>query len=388
MAAKKTSTKAKKIVNEASKSITLNTIIFKDMVSRAKKGASNNSILPITSMMAIELKDNKLTLITTDATNYLYVMQDGVEGNDFYATVIADTFAQLIGKMTSEKITLELVDSTLKVTGGSGAYIIDLAMEEDGEVVRFTDPRDSVELEPLEDINLTTVNSIIDYAKASLAVTLEEPCFVNYYCGEKVVATDSLKICSMDVKLWEEPRLIPSEVFELVKLMTDEKIKVSAAGDIIMFSTSDVIVYAHTADGLEDYPADAIYNLVAKEFPANCKIKKSDLVQLLDRLSLFVDKMDKGIIYLTFSPEGLQIRSKKSNSIEVIPYIEGGDEEFSCAVDIGMLQNQAKSFGGDIITIDYGNNDADAEGNEVSTALKFVDGTTYFYIALVDDEEE
>ena len=377
----------KKSAKTATNSITLNGIIFKDMVARSRKGASNNSILPITSMMAIELKDNKLTLITTDATNYLYVMQNNIEGDDFYATVMADTFAQLIGKMTSEKITLELTGSTLKVTGGKGEYIIDLVMEEDGEIVKFADPRDSVELEPLEDINLTTINSIIEYAKASLAVTLEEPCFINYYCGDKVIATDSLKICSMDVKLWEEPRLIPSEVFELVKLMIDEKINVSAAGDIIMFSTPDVIVYAHTADGIEDYPADAIYNLVSKEFISSCKIKKTDLIQLLDRLSLFVDKMDKGIIYLSFTDEGLQVKSKKSNSIEVIPYVESGEEEFNCAVDISMLQNQAKSFGGDVITIDYGNNDTDADGNQVSTALKFVDGTTYFYIALVDEEE-
>ena len=377
----------KKVVAPEVNALTINTILFKDMVTRARKGASNNNILPITSMMAIELKDKKLMLTTTDATNYLYVMQNDVEGSDFYATVMADTFAQLIGKMTSENISLRLENSTLKVIG-NGEYTIELAMEETGDVVKFADPRDSVELEPLEDIKLTTIKNIVTSAKASLAVTLEEPCFVNYYCGDKIIATDGLKICCMDDKLWEDARLIPSEVFELVNLMTEENIKVSAADDVIMFSTPDVVVYAHTADGIEDYPADAIYALIAKEFPSRCKIKKSDLIQLLDRLMLFVDKLDKGIIYTTFTKEGIQIRSKKSTSVEVIPYTEEIDaDEFNCSVDIAMLQNQTKSFGSDIITIDYGNNDATEDGQAVATALKFVDGTTCFYIALIDEEE-
>jgi DNA polymerase III sliding clamp (beta) subunit (PCNA family) len=39
---------------------------FQDMVARASKGASENKLLPITRLMAFELKDNVLTLTTTD----------------------------------------------------------------------------------------------------------------------------------------------------------------------------------------------------------------------------------------------------------------------------------------------------------------------------------
>ena len=52
---------------------------FQDMVARASKGASENKLLPITSMMAIELKDNVLTLTTTDTANYLKVKADKVD---------------------------------------------------------------------------------------------------------------------------------------------------------------------------------------------------------------------------------------------------------------------------------------------------------------------
>ena len=60
---------------------TMNTVKLQDMVAKAMKGASNNKLIPLTNLMAIQLKDHKLTLITTDATNFLYIMEDKVAGD-------------------------------------------------------------------------------------------------------------------------------------------------------------------------------------------------------------------------------------------------------------------------------------------------------------------
>ena len=46
---------------------------LQEMTQKAMKGASNNKILPLTSMLAIELKNNVLTLTTTDFSNYLEI---------------------------------------------------------------------------------------------------------------------------------------------------------------------------------------------------------------------------------------------------------------------------------------------------------------------------
>ena len=48
--------------------LSIKTEKLKEMVSRSIKGVGNNKLIPLTSLMAIELKDGKLTLITTDAT--------------------------------------------------------------------------------------------------------------------------------------------------------------------------------------------------------------------------------------------------------------------------------------------------------------------------------
>ena len=97
--------------------LTVNTQTLQTMVVKSMKGASCNKMIPLTSLMAIELKDNRLSLITTDATNYLYVSETKVEGDDFYVVVQADMFSKLISRLTCEKVKLELSDNVLKVKG-------------------------------------------------------------------------------------------------------------------------------------------------------------------------------------------------------------------------------------------------------------------------------
>ena len=91
-------------------------------------------MIPITGLMSIELKDHKLTLTTTDAINYLFIVEDKVDGEDFCVVVQAETFAKLISRMTSETVSLELVGEELRVTG-NGEYKIDLPLDEEGELI-------------------------------------------------------------------------------------------------------------------------------------------------------------------------------------------------------------------------------------------------------------
>ena len=79
--------------------LTIKTDIFKEIISRAIKGASQNKLIPLTSLMAIQLKDDQLTVITSDATNYLYINQDNIAGDDFYVVVQVEQFSKLISKL-------------------------------------------------------------------------------------------------------------------------------------------------------------------------------------------------------------------------------------------------------------------------------------------------
>lgn len=357
--------------------MTINTSTLQNMVAKAMKGASCNKMIPLTGLMAIELKGYALTLITTDATNYLYVKEDKVEGDDFYVVVQADMFAKLISKLTCEKVSLELKDNILNVKG-NGKYSIELPLDEEGELIKYPSPLDGKPfVGDSYTINLSTVKLILNTAKSALADTLEVPCYTGYYVGNKVVSTDTYKICGINIKLWDEPALISPEMMNLLDIFTDEKIEVWRNGNTIVFKSENCIVHGTLMDSIDDYQIEAIDGLLEQGFESSCKLTKSALLQLLDRLALFVSPYDKNGVYLTFTRDGLQIESKQANSVEVIPYAESENFcDFTCCVDIEMLHSQVKANTGDSITIHYGE----------ENAIKITDGNVTQVVALLEDD--
>ena len=306
--------------------LTVNAEKLKEMVSRAVKGASNNKLIPITSLMKIELDESgEFSLTTTDATNYLYIKDKTVIGDKFYAVVPVDVFSKLVAKTTCEAVVLEVVDNILKVKA-NGNYSIELPLDENGEMIKYPDPFKAYE--KFNDsgciINRSTVGVILETVKPALATTLENPCYTGYYVGDKIVATDTYKIASMNVDLFGTniSCLISPELMNLLAVMTEEKIEVFFSEDSIIFKTDNCIVVGKVMEGIEDYAIDAISDLVSVEFNSYCKIPKSALLQLLDRLSLFVGTYDKNAVRLTFTKDGMQVESKASNGVEIIKYVD------------------------------------------------------------------
>lgn len=357
----------------------LKTEKLKELVSRATKGVGNNKLIPLTSLMAIELKDSVLTLITTDATNYLYIREDNIIGDDFYVVVDANVFSKLISKMTCDNVTLEIKNQVLEVKG-NGTYKIELPLDENGEYIKYPDPYNKLK-SVVEDegvINRTTIQAILDTVKPALAVTLENPCYTGYYMGDNVVATDTYKIASMNIKMFDTAKLLSAELVDLLAVMSAEKINVERHDNDIAFITPDCIVFGKLMEGLEDFAIDPIMDLVNTEFGSSCSVPKNALLQLLDRLSLFVGPYDKNAIHLTFTQNGLQVSSKATNGIEIINYVSSSNfKDFTCAVDIQMLTNEVKAISNDVIELYYGEDNA----------IKMTDGNITIIVALLEDTE-
>lgn len=337
---------------------TSRTTAFQEMVSKSIKGASCDKLLPITSLMAIQLKMNQLRLITTDASNYLYIMQDNVEGDDFSVVVFAEQFSKLMTKITSENITLELEDKILTVTA-NGTYKLELPLDENGELIVYPDPV-SYKGRPTTKINLSTIKNILRTNKASLANSTDnvDAEYMNYYVGNRVVTTDTYKICCFNTEVFKEPALISPEMMNLLDLMTEESISVYDSGNILQFVTKDCIVYGHKMEGIENYLIGSVDELVDAKFSSKCNINKDALLATLERIELFVGAYDNKAVTLTFTKDGLDVSSKQSNGIESIAYVEAMGKkfkEYTCNVDITMLITQLKAYDGNVVTIEFGN---------------------------------
>ena len=126
-----------------------------------------------------------------------------------------------------------------------------------------------------------------------------------------------------------------------------------------------------------DYKIDAISGLLDEKFSSSCKIEKSPLLQMLDRLSLFVETFDKNGVYLTFTKDGLLVSSKKDRGEELIPYKESTDfKDFTCCADIDLLRTQVKAYPSEVLELLYGK----------ENSLKFIVGNVRQIVALSDDD--
>lgn len=358
--------------------ITLATNKLKEMVSKAVKGASNNKMIPITELMSLSLHNNILTLITSDATNYLYIREDKIPGDDFEVVVRVDVFSKLVSKMTSENISLELNKDRLTVIG-NGKYAIELPLDEDGNLISYPNPlvEFSGDIENDVFIDLSTIKLILSANKAALATTLEVPCYTGYYMADKVVSTDTYKICSTNINIFDEPVLINPEMMNLLDVMTSEKIQVRRDENSIVFHTPDCTVYGKALAGIENFAIDAISGLVSEEFDSMCRVTKNNILGVLDRLSLFVDDYDRNEITLTFTDKGIICSNKKESGSELIEYLDSKNfKDFVCTIDIGMLTSQIKAQQSDSVEIWYGK----------SNAIKLVDGNVTQIVALSEEE--
>jgi hypothetical protein len=354
--------------------ITMPTAKFQDMVARANKGASENKLLPITSMMLIQLQDNVLSLMTTDTSNYLTIMSDKVPGENFYVVVPVDIFSKLVSKMTSESITMELKESGLEVKG-NGSYHIPIPMDEDGPI-RFPSYKfDAPEL--AQTIELTSVKNILEINKASLARSIETPCLCGYYLSDYVITTNEEVICFNGMRVMDGDYLISPDMMELLALSKEEKISCAYNDGMFLFKTPDMMLYGPEHDGKDLYPLSDIMGHREVEYPSMCRLPKLLLKSVIDRLSLFIEAYDKNGAYFTFTKDGVRITSKRSASVETVNYLESKNfTPFMCCVDIPMLKSQIDSTPADSIELHY--------GSEV--AIKLVSDKVTRILALLEDE--
>jgi len=343
--------------------ITLNTEMFKDLVTRAMKCCSDNRLLPITSLLSIEVENTVLTLITTDASNYLYLRKADVNCDDFSVVVVAEKFSKLISKTTSETVTLELIQTEtgaeLRVTG-NGTYSLELPLDEEGQLITYPNPvKDTTSG---VEISLNTFRVANEVAKSSLAIpgpNTDGSCYLGYYMHDKVVTTNLEKLCCIDIPVFDSPMLISPEMMELLTVMTSDSANVIIGHERLTFVTDDCIVYGPVLDGVDTYRITELSELLNEGFSSMCKISKNDIVALLDRLTLFVDVYDENVIRLTFTRDGIVITSKKSSGSELIQYTHSENfKEFSCFVNIRFLLSQLKSYSSDIVELWYGEDNA------------------------------
>ena len=353
------------------------TFVLQSLLTKAVKGASMNKMIPLTNLMSIKVTDGKLMITTTDATNYLYVAVDYEGDEDFEVVVMADIFVKLISKLTSEYVELSVTDDILTVVG-NGEYKIELPLNEEGSRISYPNPIADFKPKYSFRIKRDDVQKILMTAKASLSTKTDALCYTGYYIGDEIVTTDTEVMCGISRKLgFTNPVLIFPSTVDLLDLMTDAEIDCSVDDNNgILFKTGNCTVCGKVMDCVDDFQIDVISELLEQDFDSSCVFSKLELLQVLDRVSLFVGAYDKNCVYLTFTENGLLVQSKQTNSSETLKYMSVSNfKSFTCCIDVEMLKTQIKAYTDDKVEMQYGRDNA----------IKLVDGDTVQIVCLQED---
>lgn len=352
----------------------ISTKLLQDMVSKAIKGAGNNKLIPITSLLAIEVAANKLTLKTTDGSNHVYI-REALEGdyNDFYSIVNADMFAKLISKTTSEYVEI-INENNCLIVNGNGKYKLEIPVNSDGDMITF--PTFDIKDTPIaKQLNVPQLKNLLSSAKVAVAKTMDVPCLTGYYISDKIITTNREMVCLIDENLTTEPMLISSSMAELLQLLDGVDAGLTKDENKLLFETDKVLIYGKELEGKDIYPVAPVENLAKSVYDNTILVNKNDLLNVLDRMSLFVSDYEKNGVYLRFTNVGLEIQSQKSNAIELI-CVEGQTQllDFQCLADIEMLKSQVQAIIGDTVSICYGQ----------STSIKIKEGNTTMILSLIE----
>lgn len=353
---------------------TFTTERLKQLVSYAIQGAGFNKFLELSTMMGIRVESGELYLNTTDGTNYLSV-SDRCVADNMDITVNAEVFSKLISKINSETVDMEVVDNTLVITG-NGKYTLELVPDENGDLLSFPDkfPDETTEIGTISASDLTVINNAVKVSLSQVAGSV----YSSYFFGDVVASTDRAMMSTFNRNVFGTPYLINKSFVDLMCIGATD-VTLSKSGDVLVAEANisencSINICTTLPNSAEDFNIEGINKFMALEVNSFCRFKKAQMLELLDRLSLFVSKFDDGAIELHFTDKYIEVSSMASNGIERVDYTESKDTiDLTIKINIDRFRNQLKAYSSDVVDLYYGSD----------ICIKLVDGDLTQVIALI-----
>lgn len=340
--------------------VSVPTTLLQDLVNRAAKGSTMQDIIPLSCLMQVKIKDKKLSVRTTDNTNFVTAAsQNTVEADDFEIVVETKLFQALISKLSKENTTLSVEGNSVTIIA-DGTYNIPLSVDADGSRIVFPEPSFTA-VGGSKLVTAEEIHSILSLNKACKADAKEIPAIYNYYFDNtQVLTTNVFKGCKNPVSAFESAVCLSPNVVELMTAVADGSgVTVEQSEDAVLFSSTLGEVYGKKclpAD-LEAFPVDGLTEAFSSEISASAEFSKTSLVSTLERMGLFADTLESNKLVITFDATGLVLHSEKTKSEEKVAYVKAPvtplTSNVTFAIDARYLKDEIASLTADQITIKF-----------------------------------
>lgn len=342
--------------------VTVPTVVLQNLVSRAVKASTCVDLLPLTSLMQVRIKDNKLSVRTTDNINYV-TMEAAVNAPDFEVIVDSKKFSQLISKLTKfTSIKMSVEGNKVVVETDSAQYNLDSATDVDGSKINFPEPTFEANGSTVN-VDSNSIRSILSLNKSCKPVHKDTPELFNYYFDDKrAITTDQFRGCLNKVKFSDRPIVLTPTLMELVPILLEDDgaygVDVVQNDRNIMFmSPKGTIVGVKPSDAdLQKYPALDLIELFEEGMTNKVEINRTFLLDAIDRIGLFLADYENNKVSFIFGKDGLTLLSASTKSKELVPYMPStvvNFEETTLELDGKALKEELSAYTSETVNLKF-----------------------------------
>lgn len=295
----------------------------------ANKNFSSKSNGTGADTLELEVANDALYMNVTDNSYFVSVKIPLESPEEFHAVVNASLFLSLITKITTKTTTMKTKDNAL-VIKGNGNYKLPLIFNGGSlaELPRITLDNITSEF----NIKNSILQSILKYnGKILYTDGCLLPCF---YVDNKGAVTISHSACLTSFELEQPVSLILSETLvKLFKLFKADTIQFKMALDsradgaiqqkVVFFDGNVMLTAILNTDSklTRNFPITAIRTRAEKLAPYTVVIDKELLIDAIERLALFKDKLNHNSIYMNFTLDGVILTDSHKVSEETVTYV-------------------------------------------------------------------
>lgn len=323
---------------------------LKSILSIIGKGVGKKGILQVTEYIQIVSKGGNLLFTATDGGNFIsHVIRD-IGGDDGEIIVKADTLIKLVNKTTKDLMQFTAHPDHLAVKG-NGNYKVEILDNTEFPTWSISDDAYSTELPTKVLQDAITLN------KSAISYELLMPCLRGYLMGPKVITTDAIKMCINDTFISDEQFLLTQTMAELIMLIPDEKVTIQKEGNKLLVQSNQMYVYGAELAGIEKYPD--ITPLLNTVYDAMCVVPKKELLEALNRLSLFTSEHASNAMRLEFSNSELtmsDLSNRSCESIRLEQHVRAAGEDVTISLNLDYFQELISVIPSETISMHYSEN--------------------------------
>ncbi|MEK7063122.1 MAG: DNA polymerase III subunit beta [Patescibacteria group bacterium] len=321
----------------------------------AAKVSNKNLSLPVLGCALFVVSNDRAVLRATNLDVSVEVVLKAKVSKDGVVAVPATVLAQTVAAFSDQKLTVELVGTSVVIKGEKGKSSIatidtsefpTLPYVKQGEGVSATLPTHEI-VSALRMVSFAAAQSSMKPELSSISILLEK--------GELVAAaTDSFRLAEVripaKVKASFGPTLIPARnVPDIIRATEGSlNVEVRVSENQCTFVSDAGFVTSRTIDGaFPDYNA-----IIPKEFVATVTSLKEDVVRAFRKVSIFADTFNQ--VHIAVKPSEKKFAVQSSNTAvgetdeEVPGALDGQDVEIN--FNARYITDALSVIGGDSVT--------------------------------------